>query len=265
MRPRWYLKTTPTRTCASSRKCKTSQERLVCSSNLCPVHQTSFSILRTLSLLKAKIQKTSKSERNTQQSPRTSTYGDIGWWDLFWFGHCGCRFPRASDINAPLGYAVILNDITVPEPQHVAIEFGNDELITEYPAHTRVVSRARVNTCTPGYALSLPGARRLLCDLSVHKMTGTTDMMFRSVCDGVDGRPIRTCLAVQLQLFQQHRPVGSKSTFSDISDHGSDYNHREFTKNVRWGVRLNFPKLVDDKIDCIDLFKDGECSDIGFN
>jgi hypothetical protein len=144
------------------------------------------------------------------------------------------------------------------------MQFGNDELVTQYPAHTRVVSRARVNTCTLGYGISLPGARRLLYELGLHKMTGTTDMMLRSVCDGVDGRPIRTCLTVQPQLFQHHRPVGAKSTFSDISDHGSTYNDRAFTKNIRWSTRLNFPKLVDGDIDYIDLFKDGEKTDIGF-
>jgi len=196
--------------------------------------------------------------------PTSSPYGDIDRWDLFWLGHCGCRFPRASDINAPLGRAVILNDTTVPEPQHVAMQFGNDELVTQYPAHTRVVSRARMNTCTLGYALSLPGARRLLYELALHKMTGTTDMMFRSVCDGTEGRTIGACLTVQPQLFQHHRPVGSRSSFSDISDHGSSYNDRAFTKNIRWSVRLNFPKLLDGEIDYIDFFKDGEHSNIGF-
>lgn len=29
--------------------------------------------------------------------PSTSPYGDIDRWDLFWLGHCGTRFPRASD------------------------------------------------------------------------------------------------------------------------------------------------------------------------
>lgn len=196
--------------------------------------------------------------------PKSSPYGDVERWDLFWLGHCGCRFPRASDINAPLGRAVILNDTTVPEPQHVEMQFGTNELITEYPAHTRVVSRARVNTCTLGYALSLPGARRLLYELGVHKMTGTTDMMFRSVCDGVDGRPIRTCLTVQPQLFQHHRPMGSESTFSDIDDHGTGYNERAFTRNIRWSTRLNLPKLLDGQTDYIDLFKDGEQSNFGF-
>lgn len=112
-----------------------------------------------------------------------------------------------------------------------------------------------MNTCTVGYALSLPGARRLLYELAIHKMSSTTDMMFRSVCDGVDGRPLFTCLTVQPQLFQHHRPVGAKSTFSDISDHGKDYNDRAFSRNIRWSVRVNFPKLVDGKTDYIDLFK----------
>jgi hypothetical protein len=197
-------------------------------------------------------------------APTTSPYGDLDRWDLFWLGHCGSRFPRASDINAPLGRAVISNDATVPEPQHIKMQFGNDELVQQYPAHTRVVSRARMNTCTLGYALSLPGARRLLYEFGVHKMTGTTDMMLRSVCHGVDGRPIRTCLTVQPQLFQHHRPVGSKASYSDISDHGNEYNDRPITENIRWSVRVNFPKLVDGKTDYIDYFKDGEQSSIDF-
>lgn len=196
--------------------------------------------------------------------PTTSPYGDLDRWDMLWLGHCGTRFPRASDINAPLGRVLILNDTTVPEPQHLAMRFGNAELVNEYPPHTRVVSRARMNTCTLGYGLSLPGARRLLYELGIHKMTGTTDMMFRSVCDGVDGRPIRTCLTVQPQLFQHHRPVGVRSTFSDISVHGPELNERAYTKNIRWSTRLNFPRLVDGRTDYIDLFKDGETSDIGF-
>ena len=95
---------------------------------------------------------------HTTSEPSTSPYGDIDKWDLFWLGHCGCRFPHASDENVPLGRVVISNDGTVPESQHVQMEFGDSALVTEYPAHTRVVSRARVNTCSLGYAISLPGA-----------------------------------------------------------------------------------------------------------
>lgn len=203
-------------------------------------------------------------ETDQASVPVTSPYGDLDRWDMLWLGHCGTRFPRASDKNAPLGRAVIRNDSTVPEPQHVSMQFGTDELINEYPPHTRVVSRARMNTCTLGYALSLPGARKLLYELGVHKMTGTTDLMLRSVCDGADGRKISTCLTVQPQLFQHHRPVGSKSTFSDISDHGNDYNEQAFTRNVRWSVRVNFPVLAYGGTNYVDLFKDGESSNFGF-
>lgn len=204
-------------------------------------------------------------KRDVTGEPSTSPYGDINRWDLLWVGHCGSRFPHADDRNVPLGRAVIYDDETVPEPQHIRIEFGDSELVQSYPAHTRVVSRAWMNTCTLGYGISLPGARRLLYELSVNKMTGTTDMMLRSLCHGSEGRPVQTCLSVQPQLFQHHRPVGYRSSFSDISDLGADYNEQAFTMNVRWSTRLNFRKLVDGLTDYIDLFKDGEKVDPNFN
>lgn len=194
---------------------------------------------------------------HTTSDPVDSPYGDISRWDLLWLGHCGCRFPRASDVNVPLGRAVIPDDETVPEHQHLDMEYGNDELLRQYPAHTRVVSRARVNTCSLAYGISQPGARRFLYELGIHKMSDTNDMMFRYVCDGVDDRQLATCLTVQPQLFQHHRPVGPKSGFSDISDHGDGFNDQAFTRNVRWSVRLNFPKLISGATDYIDLFRDG--------
>lgn len=189
--------------------------------------------------------------------PTDSPYGDLSQWDLLWLGHCGCRFPRASDLNVPLGRAVIANDETVPEHQHLDMEYGNDELLRQYAPHTRVVSRARVNTCSLAYGISQPGARRFLYELGVHKMSDTNDMMFRYVCDGVDDRQLATCLTVQPQLFQHHRPVGAKAGFSDISNHGDGFNDRAFTRNVRWSVRLNFPNLVSGSTDYTDLFPDG--------
>lgn len=66
--------------------------------------------------------------------------------------------------------------------RNVVMQFGDSELVPNYPAHTRVVSRAWQNTCTLGYGISLPGARRLLYEFSVNKMTGPTDMMFFDHC-----------------------------------------------------------------------------------
>jgi hypothetical protein len=190
--------------------------------------------------------------------PSTSPYGDLDRWDLFWIGHCGCRFPHASDINAPLGRAVLHNDKTVPEPQHIKLQFGNNELIEQYPAHTRVVSRAREAVCTVGYGISPVGAQRLLYELGVHAMTGTTDIMLRGLCDGADGRRMLTCLAVQPQLFQHHRPVGSRTSFSDVTGHGDGYNSQASTRNVRWSTQMNIEKLINGEGDYIDLFRDGE-------
>lgn len=104
-------------------------------------------------------------------APASSPYGDIERWDLLWLGHCGTRFPRQSDGNVPLGRIAITNDVTVPAKQHINVEFGDFEIL-DYPPHTRVVSRARVNTCILGYGISQAGARRFLYEVGVHNMTG---------------------------------------------------------------------------------------------
>lgn len=194
-------------------------------------------------------------EHSTTQ-PTDSPYGDLRRWDLLWLGHCGCRFPRASDVNAPLGRVVIANDTTVPEHKNLNMELGNDELLTQYSVHTRVVSRARVNSCSLAYGVSQPGARKILYELGVHKMSDANDIMLRYVCDGVDDRHQATCLTVQPQLFQHHRPAGSRAGFSDISDHGNGYNERATTDNIRWSVRVNFPKLINGETDYIDSYPD---------
>lgn len=76
---------------------------------------------------------------------------------------------------------------------------------------------------------------------------------------------MQICLTVQPQLFQYYRPAGNKSSFSDISDYGIDYNEQAFTRNVRWSIRVNFRKLVDGSTDYIDQFKDGEEADPELN
>ncbi|KAF2756304.1 hypothetical protein EJ05DRAFT_511985 [Pseudovirgaria hyperparasitica] len=192
------------------------------------------------------------------ERPSTSPYGDIDRWDVLWIGHCGCRFPEANDGNTPLGRVVILNDTTVPEKQHIQMQFGNNDLTNEYPNHTRVVSRARVNTCSLAYAVSQSSARRLLYEMGLNVINGPTDLTLRSICEGSEGRRSRVCLTVQPQLFQHHRTKGAKSSYSDVSSDHTGYNEQAFTRNVRWSTRLNFAKLLDGETDYIDLFRDGE-------
>jgi hypothetical protein len=45
------------------------------------------------------------------------------------------------------------------------------------------------------------GASCLLYELSIHKMSDTNDLMFRYVCDGVDGRFLGIYLTVQQHFF----------------------------------------------------------------
>ncbi|KAK0337605.1 hypothetical protein LTR91_005065 [Friedmanniomyces endolithicus] len=196
--------------------------------------------------------------KGTTTVPTTSPYGDIDRWDIFWLGHCGARFPSASDKNTPIGRAVILDDVTVPEKQHIDEQYGDKELIQQYPDHTRVVTRAHDNVCTLAYAISLPGARRVLYELGMHKMNGAYDIMLKEMCDGRNGRRIRTCLSVQPMLFQHHRPIAAKSSFSDIGKREGGYSATAFTRNIRWSTRVNFPSLIEGDTNYTDLFRDGE-------
>lgn len=80
----------------------------------------------------------------TVTPPTTSPYGDVHRWDVLWLGHCGTRFPKASDANAPLGRAVIADDASVPEQQHLDVEDGGVGLADQIPrAHARRASGAR--------------------------------------------------------------------------------------------------------------------------
>lgn len=195
----------------------------------------------------------------TTGEPTTSPYGDLDRWDMLWLGHCGCRFPWASDVNVPLGRAIIPDDETCPARRHINIEFGDTQLLDQYPDYTRVVTRSRVNTCTLGYALTQAGARRLLYELGVHKFDGTCDMMFRSACDGSPGRDQLTCLSPQPALFNHHRPVSARWTWSDIGDSDDQgWNDVPASTNIRWATRVNLPKLAKGDTDYIDSYKDGE-------
>lgn len=226
-----------------------------------PLHENPNSFLDTTNpvpgdSVQASFDIRSYETENPTISPTSSPYGDLQNWDLLWLGHCGCRFPWPSDGNAPLGRAIMLDDETVPATQHISIELGDRGLMNEYPPHTRVVSRARVNSCSLAFAYSQQGARKFLYELAIKRISDPLDMMYRSMCDGVSGRPLSTCLTVQPQLFQTHRPKGSRAKESDISDHGNEVNSHSVTPNVRWSTKINIPKLVEGRKDFFDLYPD---------
>jgi len=82
--------------------------------------------------------------------------------------------------------------------------------------------------------------------------------MLKEMCDGRNGRRIRTCLSVQPMLFQHHRPIAAKSSFSDVGKRESGYSATAFTRNIRWSTRVNFPSLIEGETNYTDLFRDGE-------
>jgi len=195
--------------------------------------------------------------------PTTSPYGDLSRWDVFWLGHCGARFPAATH-NLPHNRVVFRNDPTVPEQHHLDPTYGDQQLLDQYPDHTRVVSHAHGNLCTLGYAVSQAGARKLLYQLGLHQFTGPTDLMFQQFCDGMDGSLNATCLTIQPQIFAQYRPSGDKSGYSDISGVWQGINKVAYTRNIRWSTSQNFAKLLSGNTDYVDIYKDGaERIDLG--
>ncbi|KAF2494769.1 hypothetical protein BU16DRAFT_573109 [Lophium mytilinum] len=188
--------------------------------------------------------------------PSNSPYGDN--WDLLWLGHCGMQFPKPDNkpLN-PLGRVVHSNDLTVPEKQFIHFQWGSEDLTNDYPAHTRVVHHATGGVCSLAYAVSQRGARRLLYELGVNKFSSNLDIMLREFCSGANGRVHGTCLTVQPQLFQHHRPRGARKGFSDISDHGEDWNEKPYSKHIQWSVRMNFRKMVMGETDYADQWPAG--------
>lgn len=196
--------------------------------------------------------------------PASSPFGDIDNWDVLWLGHCGAKFPRPED-KLPLQRAVMFNDETVPEKQHLDPQLGDNQLTDGYPDHTRVVSHASRNTCTLAYAVSLPGAKRIFYELAVRRIDVAMDLALHDLCDGTGGRtrPL-TCLTVLPQLVQQHHPIAAKSSLSDIEKRhgelevrGEDYTAMAFSINLRWSTRMNFEQLVYGGTEYTDLFMDG--------
>ncbi|EFR03130.1 hypothetical protein MGYG_06124 [Nannizzia gypsea CBS 118893] len=189
--------------------------------------------------------------------PVHSPYGDN--WDILWLGHCGVNFPDATlrDIarDIPGGRVIQRNDSTVPEAEHLVLSPKNDEFTSSFPPHTRVVHHAMTAVCSLGYGVSQKTARRLLYEFGVKKFDRPYDLMLRDACDGTEGRVRNTCLTVQPQLFNHHRPAGNGSFTSDITKHEGQIE-KAYTEMIRWSTRLNLPKLIAGDTDYDEQFPD---------
>lgn len=192
-----------------------------------------------------------------------SVYGAA--WDVLWLGHCGADLPKAQkSLTSPL-VVTILEDETVPAPQHLKPHpFAlQDKLGKQYPPHTRVVHASSGNVCTLAYAVSQEGARKLLLDFN-SRYDAQWDLMLQKWCEGsymtkedgpqadstlgnddkVSPEPREappTCLTVQPPLFSHYYPKGGAS---DIQGQGGGYAKGSGSPYIRLSVRENLGRLV---------------------
>ncbi|PSN61056.1 hypothetical protein BS50DRAFT_163887 [Corynespora cassiicola Philippines] len=165
-------------------------------------------------------------------------------WDIIWLGHCGARLPPPSPTSP--NRLMLLNDVTVPEPQHLR-PMGHappDPLSTLYPPHTRVIHRANTTLCTLGYAVTQSGARRLLFEFGIRDFSKGYDFALSDYCNGLTRGATREtmpmCVTVSPPIFSH---FFSPSGRSDITGFGSG-GKETGTRYVRWSVRRNLEGLV---------------------
>jgi hypothetical protein len=195
--------------------------------------------------------------------PAVSPYGDN--WDILWLGHCAMRAPNtltpenaSKSAQVPKGLVVHSHDPTVPQTQHLHNFFGDSSysLVATYPNHTRIIHHFMGGWCSLAYAVTQTGARKLLYELGVTRISDTFDNMLREVCQGTDGRGKLMCLTVQPPLFEHYRAEGSTGKMSDITDHGDEVIERGYTENIRLSTRVNLAKLINGETDYVDQWED---------
>ena len=199
-------------------------------------------------------------------APHTSPYGDG--WSVLWLGHCGTVMPSSQEDSTKeqstkiaKGRIVHSDDVTVPLKRWFADfvdkwGYERNNVQEKYPEKTRITHHAMSSTCSLAYAVTQASARRLLYDFAVRYFTDPFDMMLRQICEGDNGRPSITCLTVQPQLFNHHRPVGRRTFESEISDHGNASIELAFTEAIRLSVRVNLERLLEGREDFVDQFPD---------
>ncbi|CAD0028647.1 unnamed protein product [Aureobasidium pullulans] len=93
-------------------------------------------------------------------------WGNSEEWDILYLGHCGDMFSSHSWANETEVPRVAVSDTTLPSPEYMHILTRRFLREIGIPVKTRVVHKSVSPLCTFGFALSRPGARRLLTDVA---------------------------------------------------------------------------------------------------
>jgi hypothetical protein len=178
--------------------------------------------------------------------PEHSPYGDN--WDLLWFGHCAARFPDAERDHTARGRVILRDDPTVVQPHRYAKGFGSDDLIVQYPNHTRVIHHTAENACCLAYAITNSAARKMLYQFGIKANPNPADIMMRLWCDGLDDYKVHNCFTATPMYFEHWRSQGPASAQSDISNFGDGYIDHGYSANIRLSVKMNLERLTEDQL-----------------
>jgi hypothetical protein len=200
------------------------------------------------------LQSFSSPHKDVPSQMPNSPYGNE--WDLLWLGHCGENFPETLEENASKSpedpdrvfisrkYNISPDD-TVPPP-------GFTTGFQDFAAapYTRWVHVTGEPICSFAYALSFEGARKVLYDLSVDRLSGNFDNALAGLCrwGREKSRLGMRCISTTPPLFFHHKAKGSISKDSDIQtilDKGKgEEREKGTTENIVQSVRNNIRNMI---------------------
>ncbi|THY00101.1 hypothetical protein D6D03_06716 [Aureobasidium pullulans] len=151
-------------------------------------------------------------------------WGNSEEWDILYLGHCGDMFSSHSWANETEVPRVAVSDTTLPSPEYMHILTRRFLREIGIPVKTRVVHKSVSPLCTFGFALSRPGARRLLTDVAGSEPEGGSqayDVRILEACRDLNFR----CWSANPELFH-HQDAPSEIAIVNAKK-GKDHSAKE--------------------------------------
>lgn len=125
------------------------------------------------------------------------------WWDILWIGHC------AEFVDVGKSHQAFLDPTRVPKEKYSG--WVKEEHVMQIPEGQRFVQQALGPICTFGYAISRPGAIKILQHAS-HGQNDAYDLQLSLGCrEGV-----LKCISVNPEIFHQYYPPVSAGYVSEV-------------------------------------------------